>query len=453
MDTVDQSIFKSYDIRGIYPSQLNEEIAAGVAKGFVSVIKPETVILGRDCRLSGLSLHDTIVKTLTGLGVNVIDVGQLSSDMYYFACATKKLPGIMITASHNPKEYNGFKMVKQIPYFLTGDDEIRQIKEMIVDNKYPEIAFSKNPGKVEVWNVMPEFLQHVLSLIFPDKLKPIKVIADTGNGMVGPIIKALAPHLNNISFTEMFFDPDGNFPNHGGDPLQPENRVQLEAAVTKENADLGVMFDTDGDRFFVLDKKGRFIPGDFMTAILSEYFLKKAPGAAIVYDIRASKVVADTIIKLSGKPLYNRVGHSYIKKRMTEENAIFGGEVTGHYYFTSFFKCDSGVVTLVYLIDFLSQTDKTLDQIVDQMEADYHISGEINSKVASVPDTLEKIENTYKKQANEILHIDGVSAEFDDWRFNVRGSNTEPLIRLNLEAKDVPTMEKKRDEVLALIRS
>lgn len=452
MSNVDPSIFKAYDIRGTYPNQLNEDIAKGVAKGIVSILKPSQLVLGRDCRTSGPSLHQVVLETLLDVGVEVIDIGLVSSDMYYYACATRKLPGIMITASHNPKEYNGFKMVRQIPYFLTGDDEIMKIKDMIVTNQFPGYTNNKQ-GKHTQVNIMEEFVTYLTGLVPTKNFKPFKIVADTANGMVGPIIEALKPKLNNIEIVAMYFEPDGTFPNHGGDPLQEENRHDITAKIKETGADLGVMFDPDGDRFFVLDKKCRFIPGDFMTAILSEYFLHKKPGANIVYDIRASKVVPETITKNSGKPFYNRVGHSYIKKRMIDEAAVFGGEVTGHYYFADFFYCDTGIVTMLYLLDYFSHSPKSLDQIVDEMLQRYFISGEINSQVTSVPDTLAKIESHYQTTATEILKVDGVSAEFNDWRFNVRGSNTEPLIRLNLEAKNHQLMEQKRDEILAMIRS
>jgi phosphomannomutase len=246
---------------------------------------------------------------------------------------------------------------------------------------------------------------------------------------------------------------DGTFPNHGGDPLILENRSELQERVKNEGYDLGFAFDPDGDRFFCIDKKGRFVPGDFMTAILSLYFLNKNPGATIVYDIRASLAVKDTIEQKGGKALYNRVGHAFIKKRMSDEQAVFGGEVTGHYYFKDFYGCDSGVAPMVYLLDLLSKSDKTLDQIIDEYNTKYIISGEINNKVPDVQVVLNKIKDKYADGAKNVIEVDGITAEFDDWRFNVRGSNTEPLIRLNLEANSKELMEQKRDELLALIRS
>ncbi len=447
---VDSSIFKAYDIRGIYGQNLNDEIGEAVGKAFVKVLAPQTVIVGRDGRVSGPALHDALIKGLTSVGVNVIDVGQVSTDMYYYACATKQLPGIMITASHNPKEYNGFKMVKQIPYLLSGDEGIHDIRKIIENDEFP--APAATPGTVETWEIMSGFIDKVLSLVDVTQLKPMSVICDTANGMVGPSLNEIFKKIPQVKMTPMYFDPDGTFPNHGGDPLQEENRKELQAKVPAEGADLGFAFDPDGDRFFCIDKKGRFVSGDFMTAILSKYFLQKNPGATIVYDIRASHAVPDTITSLGGKALYNRVGHAFIKKRMTDEHAVFGGEVTGHYYFKDFFLCDSGVAPMLYLMDLLSHTDKTLDQMVDEMSAVYFISGEINTKGVDGKVVLQKIEDMYGPTAKEVLKVDGISIVNDGWTFNVRTSNTEPLVRLNLEANSKELMEQKRDEVLAVIR-
>jgi len=447
---VDSSIFKAYDIRGIYGQNLNDEIGEAVGKAFVKVLAPQTVIVGRDGRVSGPALHDALIKGLTNVGVNVVDVGQVSTDMYYYACATKGLPGIMITASHNPKEYNGFKMVKKIPYLLSGDEGIQDIRKVIETDDYP--ATATTPGTVETWEIMPGFIEKILSLVDVKALKPMSVICDTANGMVGPSLNEIFKNIPQVKMTPMYFDPDGTFPNHGGDPLQEENRKELQAKVPAEGADLGFAFDPDGDRFFCIDKKGRFVSGDFMTAILSKYFLQKNPGATIVYDIRASKAVPDTITSLGGKPLYNRVGHAFIKKRMTDEGAVFGGEVTGHYYFKDFFLCDSGVAPMLYLMDLLSHSDKTLDQIIDELSAVYFISGEINTKGVDGKVVLQKIEEKYGPTAKEVLKVDGISIINDGWTFNVRTSNTEPLVRLNLEATNKELMEQKRDEVLAVIR-
>lgn len=447
---VNPGIFKSYDIRGVFEKEIFPETAVAVGKGFAKVLAPTTVIVGRDARVSSPILHEKLVEGLTSVGVNVIDVGMVSTDMYYYACATKQLPGIMITASHNPKEYNGFKMVRQIPYLLSGEEGINDIKKVIETDDFPPQA--STPGTVEQWDIMQGFIDKMLSLVDVKALKPMKILCDTANGMVGLSLTELFKHIPQIQMTPMYFEPDGNFPNHGGDPLMEENRRELMERVPEEGADLGFAFDPDGDRFFCVDRTGRFVSGDFMTALLAEYFLKKNPGSAIVYDIRASHAVPDKITAAGGKPLYNRVGHAYIKKRMTDENAVFGGEVTGHYYFKDFFFCDSGVAPMLYLMDLLSHSDQTLHEMLDDLEKKYFISGEINTKGANAADVFARIEEKYAASAKEIIKIDGITMEMDGWHFNVRASNTEPLVRLNVEAENQQLMEEKRDELLALIR-
>lgn len=448
---LDPSIFKAYDIRGIYQTNLNEDIAKDVGRAFAGILKPSKVVVGQDGRTSSLGLAEAIIEGLTSVGVDVIKIGQVSTDMYYYACATRKLPGIMVTASHNPKEYNGFKMVREIPYLLSGDEGIQEIRAVIESGIYPEQA--KQPGLVEEMHIMQGFIGKILSLIDVSSLKPMKVIADTANGMVGPSLIELFKKIPQIDLTPMYFEVDGTFPNHGGDPLIFENRAELQERVKSEGYDLGFAFDPDGDRFFCIDSRGRFISGDFLTAILSKYFLEKTSGATIVYDVRASLAVKDTIESKGGKALYNRVGHAFIKRRMIDEQAIFAGEVSGHYYFADFYGCDSGLAPMMYLLDLLSKSDKNLDQIVDEFESKYFISGEINSKVPDVPSTLAKVKEIYAASAKNVIEIDGITIENENWRFNVRGSNTEPLIRLNLEAESNELMEQKRDEVLKLIRS
>ena len=269
----------------------------------------------------------------------------------------------------------------------------------------------------------------------------------------GQLWKKLESKMPSVSMVPMYYEVDGTFPNHGGDPLDAENRKDIEKKIKEINADFGVMFDPDGDRYFIIDSKQRFISGDFLTAILSKHYLTRNPGAKIVYDIRASKIVPDWIKADGGVPLYNRVGHSYIKKRMIDETAVFGGEVTGHYYFADFFYCDSGVLAFLVTLDYLSETGINITELIDQLESEYFISGEINSEVADTQLTLKKINDQYAADANEVLKVDGLSFEFDDWRFNLRTSNTQPLIRLNLEADSKELMEEKRDQVVALIRS
>lgn len=453
MTQLDTSIFKSYDIRAIYPDQADEALAEKIGQAFAKYLNfPDKVLVARDGRISGESMKNALITGLTKVGVNVLDIDLASTDSFYYACQTRNLPGVSVTASHNPKQYTGFKMVKKIPELLSGEAGIKEIKEWILSNDLP--ADSPQPGMVEHEDIKQEFVDYVASLVDLSQVKPMKIVADTANGMVGPFLEILSKKIPQVEFIKMYWEVDGNFPNHGGDPLLAENRSEIQKKVPEIKADLGIMFDPDGDRFFVIDKKGRFISGDFMTAILSEYFLKRYPGCAIVYDIRASKVVPETINKNGGKALANRVGHTHIKARMKAENAYFGGEVSGHYYFKDFFLCDTGLTTFVYLLDFLSHTPVPLEEIVDHMSQKYHISGEINSTVADATAVLKKLENTYGPQAiAPIEYMDGVTFEMGDWRFNVRSSNTEPLLRLNLEANSPELMATKRDEVLALIRS
>ena len=448
---IDTSIFKSYDIRGVYPIQANEELAQKIGRGFAKYLNfPQKVIVARDGRISGESMKNALISGLTKVGVSVIDIDMASTDMFYYACQTRDLPGISVTASHNPKEYTGFKMVKKIPELLSGDAGIKEIKEWILADDLP--ADSATLGQVETINVINEFVNYALSLVDSSKFKNFKVVADPANGMVGPILEKLSQQLPTIEFLPLYWDVDGNFPNHGGDPLQEVNRLDTQKYVVDQKADLGVMFDPDGDRFFVIDSRGHFISGDFLTAILSEYFLKKYPNCAIVYDIRASKAVPDRVVAHGGKPLANRVGHTHIKARMKEENAYFGGEISGHYYFKEFFLCDTGTISLVYLLDFLSTSDRSLEEMVDELNSKYFISGEINNKVTDISKVLTEIETTYgPNTVAPIERMDGITFEMGDWRFNIRSSNTEPLLRLNLEATTQELMEQKRDEVLSII--
>lgn len=443
-------IFKAYDIRGIYGEDLFEETAEAVARCFTKVVGAETVIVGRDARVSSPSLHEQVLKGLTAVGVNVINLGMVSTDMYYYACAERGLPGIMITASHNPKAYNGFKMVRKVPYLLSGDDGIQDIRMMIENDEIPGDADTS--GTVETWDVMDEFVTKMLTLVDVSKFKEATVLADTANGMVGPSLTKVFEHISQLKLVPMYFEPDGTFPNHGGDPLKEENRAEIQRRVPAEGADLGFLFDPDGDRFFVVDDTGRFVPGDFMTAVLAKYFLEKEGSGTIVYDIRSSLAVKDTVEAHHGKALYNRVGHAYIKKRMMDEGAVFGGEVTGHYYFRDFYFSDSGVVPMLYLLDLLANSDKSMAQLIDEYESNYNLSGEINTRGVDSKAVLARLEELYSPSANEVLKVDGLTFEFDTWRFNVRASNTEPLVRLNLEADSVPLMEEKRDEILAIIR-
>ncbi len=443
---VDPKIFKAYDIRGIYPSELNEEIAYAVGQAFVTFLGTDTVVVGRDMRTSGPQIFAAVTDGIRAQGADVINIGMVSTDQYYYACGKYNLPGMMVTASHNPKAYNGFKMVRRMPYLLSGDAGLQDLRKLVQAGQFEPAG---RRGDMREVDLMDEFIATLLKLVDVSALKPLHVVVDTGNGVVGPALAKLYERLP-VNLTPMYFEPDGNLPNHGLDPLQPENRAELQARVLAEGADIGFAFDGDGDRFFVIDDRGEFIPGDFMTALMGEYLLRKQPGEKIVYDVRASWGVPDTVRAAGGTPLIERVGHAFIKQRMADENALFAGEVTGHYYFRDFMYADSGMIPSLLILEMLSATGKKLSELLAPLEAKYFVSGEINS---TVPDAQAKLEQLAERYADgKVEYIDGISVSYDDWHFNVRASNTEPLLRLNLEALSRATMEQKRDELLAFIR-
>ncbi|WP_026369304.1 phosphomannomutase/phosphoglucomutase [Kallotenue papyrolyticum] len=444
---VNPGIFKAYDIRGIYPTELNEAVAYLIGRAFVTFLEADTVIVGRDMRTSGPALFEAVTRGITDQGADVINIGMVSTDQYYYACAKFGKPGMMVTASHNPKQYNGFKMVRRMPYLLSGDQGIQDLRRLVEREDFPA---PPRKGTIREVDLLDEFVQSLLGLIDVNAIKPLKVIADTGNGMVGPALARLYSRLP-VQLTPMYFEPDGTLPNHGLDPLQPENRAELQARVPQEGADVGFAFDGDGDRFFVIDDRGQFVPGDFMTALLAQYILRKHPGEKIVYDVRASWAVPDLVRAAGGTPLVERVGHAFIKTRMANENVVFAGEVSGHYYFRAFNFADSGMIPSLLVLELLSTSGRKLSELLAPLENKYFVSGEINSTVADAQAKLRELEQRYHD--GRIEKIDGLSVSYDDWHFNVRASNTEPLLRLNLESiRSREHMEQKRDEVLAVIR-
>ncbi len=446
---VNPGIFKAYDIRGIYPTDLNEAAAYAIGRAFVTFLKADTVLVGRDMRTSGPQIFDAVTRGIMDQGADVVNIGMVSTDQYYFACAQTKLPGMMVTASHNPKQYNGFKMVRQMPYLLSGDQGIQDLRRIVETDDF---APAGRHGSMRELDLSEQFIEAVLGLIDVEALKsrPIKVVADTGNGMVGPILKRVYARLP-IELTGLYLDPDGTLPNHGLDPLQPENRSELEQRVLSEGADAGFAFDGDGDRFFTIDDRGQFVAGDYMTALLGRYLLEKKPGSKIVYDVRASWAVPDLISAAGGTPLIERVGHAFIKRRMASEQVLFGGEVSGHYYFQDFNYADSGLIPSLLIMEMLAKSGKKMSELLTPLEGKYFISGEINSTVADGKAKMAELAERYADGAIE--RLDGVSVSYDTWHFNVRGSNTEPLLRLNLESvASQAEMEQRRDEVLAIIR-
>ena len=445
--SVDPKIFKAYDIRGVYPTELDETAAYKIGRAFVTFVGADQVIVGRDMRLSGPQLFKAVTDGITDQGADVVDIGMVSTDQYYFACSRLGGAGMMVTASHNPKQYNGFKMVREMPYLLSGDTGIQDLRRLVEQDRWTDPG---RKGTITHRDLSEEFVEALLKLIDPAKIKPLKVVADTGNGMVGPALARVYDHLP-VELVKMYFEPDGSLPNHGLDPLQEENRAELERRVVEEHADVGFAFDGDGDRFFTIDDRGRFVPGDYMTALLAEYLLKRHPHEKIVYDVRGSWAVPDLVRAAGGTPLIERVGHAFIKRRMADENVLFAGEVSGHYYFRDFNFADSGMIPSLLILEMISTSGKRLSEFLEPLEAKYFISGEINSTVADPKAKLAELGERYGD--GKVEHIDGLSVTYPDWHFNVRISNTEPLMRLNLEGKSKELMEEKRDEVLAIIRS
>lgn len=448
---VDPSIFKAYDIRGLYPGQLTAEVARRVGRAFVHYLGARRIVVGHDARLSSPELTAAFIRGARTEGASVVDIGCVGTDMMYFFSAKNDLDGgAIITASHNPKEWNGIKMVRKGAYALSGDAGIKEIKEAVLAGRFADDPVPTGP-EPERRTIEDEYARHCLSFIDVTKVKRVKAVLDTGNGMGGVGAAAIFAHLPSVETVRMYFDLDGTFPNHPPDPLEAENRREIEARVVAEKADLGLAWDGDADRCFFVDDEGAFVPCDFVTALLGEAFVRKFPGAAIVYDVRASRAVSDRVGAAGGRALMNRVGHAFIKKRMRDENGVFGGEVSGHFYFRDNWYADNGMIPALLVLELLGASGKRFSEVVAPLRARYHISGEINSKVSDVPNALARLEERYAD--GRITRLDGVSVDYDDWHFNVRASNTEPLLRLNLEAYNAADMERRRDEVLALIRS
>lgn len=444
---VDPTIFKAYDIRGIYPEQLDEETGRAVGRAFASFLLPERVVVGRDMRLSSPSVSAALIEGLRQQRADVLDLGMVSTDQYYYACATLGLPGVMVTASHNPAQYCGFKMVRDMPYLLSGDEGIQDLRRLI---EAEDFRSARGTGTIEPRDVSDGFVDKVLDMVDATRLRRLKVVADTGNGMVGPSLTRVYDRLP-VDLVGMYLDPDGSLPNHGLDPMKPENRAELEARVVSEGADVGFAFDGDGDRFFAIDDRGQFVPGDFLTALMAQYLIEREPGATIIYDVRCSWAVRDLVEAAGGVALQERVGHSFLKPRLLSEEGVFAGELSGHYYFRDFFGADSGLVPSLILLQMMSERGQTMSQLLSPLESRYFLSGEINSRVDDPSAKIEALAARYSD--GQIERVDGISVSFADWHFNVRASNTEPLLRLNLEGRTRQRMEHQRDEVLDVIRT
>ena len=446
---LEPDVFKAYDVRGIYPTEIDEKGAYAIGRAYVEEFGPKRIAVGHDMRVSGPQMVAALTEGATDGGADVVDIGLIGTEMLYFAVDSLELDGgITCTASHNPKEYTGFKIVRAGALPVGGDSGLTEVRDRALKG-FGEVV---RKGRVEKKDVWPAFLERVLSFIDPSAVKPLRVVVDAANGMGGRMLEPVLERLPQIDAVRCYFEPDGSFPNHEPNPLLPENREFIVAKVKEEKADLGIAFDGDADRCFFVDETGEFVPGDFVTALFAETFLAKEPGAKIIYDVRASWAVPNTIEKAGGTALMNRVGHAFIKHRMRETGAVFGGEVSGHYYFRDFSKADSGIIPALLMLEYVSKQGKPLSEVLRPYREHYFITGEINTRVSDVAVKLDELEKHFSSQG-KVTHLDGLSVDAEDWHFNVRPSNTEPLLRLNLEALDPELMEKKRDEVLAIIRS
>jgi phosphomannomutase len=463
MATVSPDIFKAYDIRGLYGEQIDGDVAEQIGRAFARVLsqlsgKPVTELrigLGRDMRLTAPELTARYREGLLSEGASVTDAGQVGTEMLYYLVGSRELDGgLMCTASHNPAAYTGAKLVREGALPLSGESGIQDIRRMI-EMGLPTDESSPNRGVAEEADLYAGFQAAVLSFIDPSTVRPLKVVVDGGNGMAGPMVGPLLERLG-LEVIETCWTPDGHFPEHEPNPLLPENRQFVIERVLATGADLGIAWDGDADRCFFIDDTGKFVDGDFLTALLAESLLQKRVDGdskqTILYDVRASWAVPDTVKRASGTPCINRVGHAFFKTRMRREGSLFGGEVSGHYYFREFYCADSGTIPALLILELLSGKCQTLSELLAPLRAKYFISGEINSEVSDPIAKMEEIAARYSDARQD--RLDGISIGYEDWHFNVRPSNTEPLLRLCLESLVSPEdMERRRDEVLALIRS
>ena len=446
---LDPKVFKAYDVRGLYPSELDEEGAYAIGGAYVEQFEPRQIAVGRDMRISAPSIAKAAIEGALAAGANVLDLGMVGTEMLYFAVGELGLDGgIEVTASHNPKQYIGMKIVRRGALPVGGDSGLLDVRDRAVAGGQAPGPVS--PGQVDPYDIWPAYLERVLSFVDLAALKPLKVVVDAANGMGGVMLEPVLEQLT-IEAVRCNFEPDGTFPNHEPNPLLPENREFIVRETTEEHADLGVAFDGDADRCLFVDDTGEFVPGDFVTALFAEAILEKEPGAKIIYDVRASWAVPETIERAGGVPLVNRVGHAFIKHRMRKEGAVFGGEVSGHYYFRDFSQADSGVIPFLMMLEVISKADRPLSELLRPFRETYFITGELNTPVADVPLKLQELKERVGPEG-KVTHLDGLSVDAADWHMNVRPSNTEPLLRLNLEARSQELMERKRDEVLAVIR-
>ncbi len=444
----DLSIFKDYDVRGTYPDKINGQVTSAIAHAIVRKFQPKTIAICRDMRLSGQELFDGFLSVFLSLGIDVFDAGLVGTEMQYFIAGTKQYDlVIMISASHNPPEYNGFKLVKKGPVAVTSESGLYEVRDLISEGPLPKAVKAGTVKKIDVWE---EWKNKILSLVDTKSLKPLSVVVDAGNGMAGKLVPAVFAGLP-MKVTPLFFELDGSFPNHVPNPLIDANNKQLINKILEIKSDIGLTFDGDADRLFLIDDLGRIVSGTITTAILAKYFLKKYPGKLILYNATCGRVVPETVKKLGGTSKRVRVGHSYIKTYMRETGAVFAGEHSGHYYYRDFFNAESGVLSALLVLSLLSNEGRKLSAMVDELNI-YPASGEINFVVNDIPGVVSKIKTGFP-DAESIDELDGITVWYKTYWFNVRASHTEPLLRLNVEADNKDILKQKTDELVAKIES
>ncbi|HEX8731924.1 MAG TPA: phosphomannomutase/phosphoglucomutase [Ktedonobacterales bacterium] len=445
---VNPGIFGAYDVRGVYPTDLNDEVAYRIGRAFAQYMGVERIAVGRDMRLSSPALAAAFMRGVTDQGADAVDLGMTTTDELYFAVGKYGYPaGAMITASHNPKQYNGFKLCRENATAISSETGGFAIRDLAVAGEFSAPA---RTGQITQRDVSDAYIEHCLSFIDVAKVKPYKIAVDAGNGMAGMIAPRVFQRLP-CELVPLYFELDGSFPNHPASPIEPENTEELRRIVPEQRCDMGIAFDGDADRMFLIDEHGKLLGGDMVTALVAHSLLQKHPGATILYNLICSRSVPEVIERDGGRAVRTRVGHSFIKAQMRQENAVFGGEHSGHFYFRDNWYADSGLIAFLIVLELVSESGKTVSQLVAEVDTRYR-SGEVNSKVSDTQGRMAAVEATYAAQGATLDHLDGVTVSFPTWWANVRPSNTEPLLRLNVEADTPEELKRRTDEVLAVIR-
>jgi phosphomannomutase len=446
---LEPKVFQAYDVRGIYPTELDEAGAYAVGRAYVEQFEPRAIAVGRDMRLSSPTMAAALIEGAADGGADVLDIGMVGTEMVYFAVGELGLDGgVAVTASHNPRDYTGMKIVRRGALPVGSESGLFDVRDRAVRGAWGEAT----RGTVRTEDLYDRFVERVLSFVDVERIRPLRVVIDAANGMAGAMLPPVLDRLPRVDAVRCHFEPDGAFPNHEPNPLLPENREFIVRKTREEGADFGVAYDGDADRCFFVDDTGEFVPGDFTTALFAESILAKEPGGKVIYDVRASWAVPEAIRAAGGEPLVNRVGHAFIKQRMRDEGAVFGGEVSAHYYFREFTQADSGVIPFLLMLELVSVRGQKLSEVLAPFRSRYFLTGEINTRVADVAVKLQELKERFGSEGR-VSHLDGLSIDAEDWHLNVRPSNTEPLLRLNLEARSADLMEQKRDEVLGIIRA